>query len=62
MIYTVLDSTKLKLRIGKSVSGGIPYTDHEAQITPHPLILFIFCFYAYFMLGLGLPRRVRKEI
>ena len=36
----------------ESFFGGIPYTDHGAQITPPPLI-FDFCLFFDFMLILG---------
>ena len=42
--------------------GGIPYTAHGSQITTLPLFfwfLFIFCFHAYF--SLGLPRMARAS-
>ena len=52
-----LNETKIVIKY----DGEIPYTAHGAQITPPLLflILFIFCFYAYFRLGLA--HRVRKE-
>ena len=44
------------------ITGRISYTAHGAHIPslPYFLFLFIFCFYAYFRLGM--PRRVRKEV
>ena len=63
-------SKSLKFSHYMREKDGIPYTGHRAQITPSPpLFFFSFfsCFYAYFRLGLvkfglGLPRRVRKEV
>ena len=40
----------------KSKLCGIPYTAHRAQITPHPLIFYLYL--CLFQVRLGLPRMV----
>ncbi len=46
------------------ISGGFPYSANGAQITPPPYFwFFVFSYFgALFRLGLGLPRKDRKEV
>ncbi len=57
-IFKIKTSMTTCIKLSKKL-GGIPYTAHGAKINS-PALIFDFCFYAYFRLGL--PRRVRKKV